>query len=501
MKRRSEKKIHDDKSASKSENTKPTRRLLSMKISLLLIVIGLAIIVMTIRLTSHGVRESQADTPQIATSEHKSDASAGLPSPDTSAMQPAVARSIRDAQEAIRREPHSGEAWGQLGMVFQAHALNAEASTAYERAAQLVPEDFRWPYLLAIVSENSGKSSKAIMTLYDTAVQREPNYAALHVRLGQLYLRSGKQEEAIRAFQTALTVDPDLSVAERALGRALMSAGRPREALQHLDRALRLSPNDGPTYASLARTLFQLGRRDRARAASENSRRLGPTMRLPDPVVAQVNARSTGSETNYMQALRHKNAGRMEQAAELFSHVASARPRDPYARIHLATCYVHLERFQEAEEHFVAASQYRAELDGAHKDTTGLPQTKQALDREFWAYLRARMIAALQAGDRKAVNSWQLRFEREAEHSSTDAHSHLIWGNVLMQEHNIKEAVVHYEAGAKLDPQNPNLLYNLGVGLERLGRQTEAIDSYRRAIQLDPNNRAGDRLRALGTQP
>src|SRR5262245_34900950 len=64
-------------------------------------------------------------------------------------VDPDVARAVNDALEGVRREPRSGAAWGQLGMVLRAHRLDAEASGCFDQAAALDPDSPRWAYFRA----------------------------------------------------------------------------------------------------------------------------------------------------------------------------------------------------------------------------------------------------------------------------------------------------------------------------------------------------------------
>ena len=60
---------------------------------------------------------------------------------------PAVVAAVRRAQEEVRREPRSADAWGRLGMVLSANHLPEPAAGAFAQAAALAPQDERWPYL------------------------------------------------------------------------------------------------------------------------------------------------------------------------------------------------------------------------------------------------------------------------------------------------------------------------------------------------------------------
>lgn len=58
----------------------------------------------------------------------------------------------------------------------------------------------------------------------------------------------------------------------------------------------------------------------------------------------------------------------------------------------------------------------------------------------------------------------------------------------MLQSGRIKEAVPYLEALAKTDPNNVQLLFNLGIAYSELGQFDEAIIRLKRAVQLDPKH-------------
>ncbi len=63
------------------------------------------------------------------------------------------------------------------------------------------------------------------------------------------------------------------------------------------------------------------------------------------------------------------------------------------------------------------------------------------------------------------------------------------------------QAVQHLSEAIRLNPQHAGAHFTLGRLLEAVGSVNEAIGQYRRAVQIDPDHPARERLRALGAQP
>ena len=66
------------------------------------------------------------------------------------------------------------------------------------------------------------------------------------------------------------------------------------------------------------------------------------------------------------------------------------------------------------------------------------------------------------------------------------AHNNL--GSLLKDQGHIEEAVEHYRKAVQIDPNNYKALYNLGMALAARGQFNEAIENFRQAIQIKPND-------------
>lgn len=75
------------------------------------------------------------------------------------------------------------------------------------------------------------------------AVERAPNHADLHYRLGLLYRNRGQIEDAIACFREAVTINPSYAKALIKLGLALKEAGETDEAVSVLKQAADLHPD------------------------------------------------------------------------------------------------------------------------------------------------------------------------------------------------------------------------------------------------------------------
>lgn len=78
------------------------------------------------------------------------------------------------------------------------------------------------------------------------------------------------------------------------------------------------------------------------------------------------------------------------------------------------------------------------------------------------------------------------------------AGAHYELGRSFLEKNDPAKALPHYQASAKLEPQNPAAHLNLGLLQEKLKNPAKAIEAYQRVLTIAPKNElAAERLKAL----
>ena len=352
-----------------------------------------------------------------------------VPDPDLDGMEPQVAELLRRTREQLLAD-RTAEGWGELASVYDAHGLLVEAETCYRKAKRLDPSDFRWTYLLAVVREIQGADVPEIEALFAGAADLRPDYAPIHVRLGDALSLRGEHAAARGAFARAIRLTPDGAVAHRGMGLVLLGLGNAEEALRHLDRAAELEPRDLTAQAGLAQAHMRLGRPERAREALQRSGDLQRINAFDDPVYgAQVFMRSVSSSRAFARAQAAIRIGAYAQAIDDLQAVLQARPEDASAHYWLGVAYGESGRVEPATSHLSRAVE-----------------------------LAPGMVDA------------RLRLAR-----------------LLLQQDRPAEAAVQYERAAALKPLDADGHYGLGRAYEDRGRTAEAEDHYRAARRSVPD--------------
>lgn len=149
----------------------------------------------------------------------------------------------------------------------------AECRRISEQLLKQFPHHPLEPAAMAMLAIAEGRPGEALAQL-DASRGREDLDAALHVAVGELYLKLGRAEKAIAAFQSAIRSDPALATAHEALARALLLCGLLEESAEAAMNAVRIRYDLPSAHLALARALLALDRKDDANRAFAVAERL-----------------------------------------------------------------------------------------------------------------------------------------------------------------------------------------------------------------------------------
>lgn len=192
---------------------------------------------------------------------------------------------------AVRRDPHSAEAWRALGDQLVLLGEGAEADAAYaeqircsvndprlQRAALALcsndlpiaerilkdhlkahPTDVAAIRMLAELAWRIGRSRDA-ENLLRRAVELAPGFAPARFNLATLLYRTARTPEAIEELQRLVTLDPDNVASRNLLAAALGRVGDVAEAVRHYEHALARLPDATKIWLSYGHSLKTIGR-------------------------------------------------------------------------------------------------------------------------------------------------------------------------------------------------------------------------------------------------
>ena len=129
------------------------------------------------------------------------------------------------------RYPDFGFGWQLLGGALQMQGK--DALHAFQKTAQLLPDDAVAHYNLGVAQKSAGRLDEAVAS-YRRAVALKPDYFEAHYNLGNALKALGQLENAAQSYRRAVQLKPDHAEAHYSLGGANLTS----EARWQLPQAL-----------------------------------------------------------------------------------------------------------------------------------------------------------------------------------------------------------------------------------------------------------------------
>jgi tetratricopeptide (TPR) repeat protein len=186
-------------------------------------------------------------------------------------------QNLDSAHKSVQQAPANAVAWGRFGQLLYVHDLVEYARHAYEIAEKLRPDDYRWPYYLAVSYE--AKDVARASALFARAVALG---GPVHIDLARSLFKQGELAEAITFFHQ-LCAD-DLHHGCLGVAQVLFAQGRYRRSRVFAELALHLSETNSDLYLLLSRLHTLSGEGEQAEIFLQRARDLGPGRRPSNPL-------------------------------------------------------------------------------------------------------------------------------------------------------------------------------------------------------------------------
>ena len=338
-------------------------------------------------------------------------------------------------------------------------------------------------------------------------------------------------------WQEALTRDPEHSPTHTALAARGYRQGRFEEALQHLQAAvarlttLNPNPEDGRAHYLLGLTLVRLGRDDEAYAAFAKSTWLDAWVAAGSHQMAIIDARHGRDDLALERATAALRArpdqlqvrdlcvvllrrlGRMDQAERLLAQTLALDPLDLWAlclagRLDPEHGQTEAQTLVDVALESARVGQLRAALELLERARVcdadrPLGQTACALIADYhMAVVHDRLgetgaAAAARARARRGDRAWSFpsrlddvaALEAALAAEPTDATAAALLGHWCYAHGRPDEALAHWRRSSELDPSDPVVWRNLGVGAYNHDHDPEAASAaYERALNVAPGD-------------
>ncbi|MCB9832103.1 MAG: tetratricopeptide repeat protein [Planctomycetes bacterium] len=390
----------------------------------------------------------------------------------------------------------------------------ATALVMIDRALARVPEDRLARQTRAGLLRALGRREEAIAAYRDLASDDGEISQTCQLMIGDTLLELGRNEEAVVALEKATSMAPSSRVAQGSLGRALLMAGRPVDAEAVLEKALALPVNDDAVTADgsnmqvfLGTALLQQGRIDEAWDAFGAALAAQPGHQVAHyyrGIILQGRGDEVGAETALRASIAGAEPGKApmiesylalaamlingdhtEAGRDLLLRAIADYPENAVAQEFLGNAWRKLNQPAKAEPCYERAIQLDPTRDGA-------------LFNVGMIYLQTGRD---ELGLERLTSCWELA--RPGGGAAPPFRPLLIQAALgcaakLRKADRGDEAVAILDRTATLVADSTTLWSALGDLHTRLGRQHEAAEAWRRAVELKEDPRLLDGLsRAL----
>ena len=424
------------------------------------------------------------------------------------------AKAISYLKAALRAEPNRPDIWLWLATAQEVSGqLQAEVVTLH-RALQLQPNDADLLYLLGSTYERLGKKEVAHLEKVAPGASRSEQL------LGESYAASNEWPTAVIHFKNALAASPERAGLHAELGEVLLRAGKVNPAIREFDEELRRNPGN----------LLALVRRGEVRLIQDNvDAALQDWEKATAIDVEQtekiLGLRETGFGDSALEQLP-------DSTREKIQKLRTALQDQDSPAAHLALAFLAEQNgnaSQAAAESSLAASTAKPNTAGG---TCTEADVKRALQREQFSKIApcaARVLtsqtpadfriwvasALLQAGQSEAAlkaleglsaadsataeaTYWRARcYEKLATAAYLRLYRanpysyrlHQLMGDLEAAKGDDAKAIEEYQAAVALRPSSPNLHYSLGHLLWKDLRVPEARTELEAELALNPRHR------------
>ena len=369
---------------------------------------------------------------------------------------------IGDAEQAMRQWEEGMNADSSHKVDYQKRIVEAlirqgKTAQAYEKTLEILkanPKDVDARSQKASFLLDKGEVEAAATEL-QSVVTANPNDFVARFTLGRTYFAKGGAdniEQARLQFESALKLRPDYTPARQALTQVDIRQGNFDRALKNAQETLRLNPRDNVSALLEAEALSRKGAYDQARALLDRIIKANPNQ--PDTLVEL--------------GLLNLTQRRYKEAEEFYRKAYAVDPSNPRGLLGVAEVYFQQNEPDKAIQ--VIADEVKKQ-----------PQRTDLKKELAVAETRARQFDKALADYQSIVDRY-----KDAPLEQADLYSRL--GTIYSVLRDYPKAIENMQKARQLAPANWFYSYSLAMYYDNVGRQQEAVTSYRDAMKVDPNN-------------
>ena len=161
-------------------------------------------------------------------------------------------KAIKHLKSARNVYSFDSEIYYELGLNYLLSSDNKNAQKNFIRTIKLEPDNKNAQIKLALTHELSGEQDMAIL-VYNTIIEKYPNYIPAIYSLAGLYIEQGKYADAIILFKRILKINNQYHRAYLGLGLCFDKLGKYSYAVRFYKKYISNKPNSDTTKSLVGR--------------------------------------------------------------------------------------------------------------------------------------------------------------------------------------------------------------------------------------------------------
>ena len=275
-------------------------------------------------------------------------------------------------------------------------------------------------------------------------------------RLAAIYFKNGQIEKTIREYELLVSEYPDDLATLLTLGRLYIATSQYKRALDTFSTSILIQPDNFCPDTDPIDTLIEGG--EFSDALEEIDAYLSKHPDRPDLVLRRADV--------------FAELGDDDQALDHYNQALAVCPNFLEANIKLGSHYLHLGRHSSAALQFTRAAQVNDRIVDAY---LGLATAQKFAGSTSEALVSLSLAAAIENnGPLLLAEAARLQFHPPSKGRFN--YDHQSFAGILNAQSEI----------LKLHPHNPELYYRFGFLLMSIGRTSQAIELFSKALELNP---------------
>ncbi len=405
---------------------------------------------------------------------------------------------ITKYEEAIAIVPKNARLWTNLATAYQNSDNFQAARDAYQKGFDLdAKNEVGNLYFISAIDEHLGQGNKALQGYQKyLAAQAKGQYASLATeRVKVLSANPANTAKLQTSGEVKLAKDAD-----EAFNKALklQESKSYDEAIAQYQKAAQLMPKE-PAYVYALGTCFQ-AKNDLDNAADCYRRAMALDPKNKDYPKLLNTAMELKAAPLMDEAIKKHGAGDLAGAIQLYQQGLAILPNNPGGWTNLAAAYQASDDFQRAKDAFQKAldQDQKGQVDnlyfialieehfglGAQALKTYQKYVFAAPARQYTkpAQERIKVLSANTTATQKLTTQQEAKLIGDASKAFDD-------GVKLQQAQKNDEAIESYKKAVQLQPKEAAYPYAIGTAYQGKGDFDNAIDWYKKAVALAPANK------------